>query len=271
MIYFKLRFKTSAWLHSCRTSCSTTHTSVLQWAWEAVSLYFQLPPPCAPRCACAASPENRTRLPARLSPVPEPRDAHTEPEEQEEQEEDTAARECAQLRATAGDRRLHTPGDSPEPQRHGLGGIWQTLAHFASWGEEITSESWIESTIRLERGGGGRRRRRTEEGTWFLSFSTPAPLPLCSGEMITELACTAVAVGLYVNTLDADFCYDDRYDGVRSAVSLRSSTCHRLSLEAEEEDEEGWGRGGGGGGGGGGVGGRSARWFACAFVRLASR
>ncbi|XP_053271328.1 protein O-mannosyl-transferase TMTC2 [Pleuronectes platessa] len=27
--------------------------------------------------------------------------------------------------------------------------------------------------------------------------------------MITELACTAVAVGLYVNTLDADFCYDD--------------------------------------------------------------
>ncbi|CAM9215416.1 unnamed protein product, partial [Lampetra planeri] len=28
--------------------------------------------------------------------------------------------------------------------------------------------------------------------------------------MITELLCTAVAVGLYVNTLDADFCYDDR-------------------------------------------------------------
>ncbi|XP_063761538.1 protein O-mannosyl-transferase TMTC2 [Eleginops maclovinus] len=27
--------------------------------------------------------------------------------------------------------------------------------------------------------------------------------------MITELLCTAVAVGLYVNTLDADFCYDD--------------------------------------------------------------
>lgn len=27
--------------------------------------------------------------------------------------------------------------------------------------------------------------------------------------MITELVCTAVAVGLYVNTLDADFCYDD--------------------------------------------------------------
>ncbi|CAG5927531.1 unnamed protein product [Menidia menidia] len=27
--------------------------------------------------------------------------------------------------------------------------------------------------------------------------------------MITELACTAVAVGLYLNTLDADFCYDD--------------------------------------------------------------
>uniref|UniRef100_A0A3B5BA22 dolichyl-phosphate-mannose--protein mannosyltransferase n=1 Tax=Stegastes partitus TaxID=144197 RepID=A0A3B5BA22_9TELE len=27
--------------------------------------------------------------------------------------------------------------------------------------------------------------------------------------MITELLCTAVAVGLYANTLDADFCYDD--------------------------------------------------------------
>ncbi|XP_061920857.1 protein O-mannosyl-transferase TMTC2 isoform X2 [Entelurus aequoreus] len=27
--------------------------------------------------------------------------------------------------------------------------------------------------------------------------------------MITELLCTAVAVGVYVNTLDADFCYDD--------------------------------------------------------------
>uniref|UniRef100_G3Q8A1 dolichyl-phosphate-mannose--protein mannosyltransferase n=1 Tax=Gasterosteus aculeatus aculeatus TaxID=481459 RepID=G3Q8A1_GASAC len=27
--------------------------------------------------------------------------------------------------------------------------------------------------------------------------------------MITELVCTAVAVGLYLNTLDADFCYDD--------------------------------------------------------------
>ncbi|KAM9327318.1 protein O-mannosyl-transferase TMTC2-like [Pholidichthys leucotaenia] len=27
--------------------------------------------------------------------------------------------------------------------------------------------------------------------------------------MITELVCTAVAVGLYANTLDADFCYDD--------------------------------------------------------------
>ncbi|KAK5895669.1 hypothetical protein CgunFtcFv8_009343 [Champsocephalus gunnari] len=29
--------------------------------------------------------------------------------------------------------------------------------------------------------------------------------------MITELLCTAVALGLYLNTLDADFCYDDRY------------------------------------------------------------
>ncbi|KAI9533584.1 hypothetical protein NQZ68_021119 [Dissostichus eleginoides] len=28
--------------------------------------------------------------------------------------------------------------------------------------------------------------------------------------MITELLCTAVALGLYLNTLDADFCYDDR-------------------------------------------------------------
>ncbi|XP_054609626.1 protein O-mannosyl-transferase TMTC2-like isoform X3 [Dunckerocampus dactyliophorus] len=28
-------------------------------------------------------------------------------------------------------------------------------------------------------------------------------------EMITELLCSAVAVGVYVNTLDADFCYDD--------------------------------------------------------------
>ncbi|RXN18628.1 transmembrane and TPR repeat-containing 2-like protein [Labeo rohita] len=28
--------------------------------------------------------------------------------------------------------------------------------------------------------------------------------------MIAELVCSAVALLLYVNTLDADFCYDDR-------------------------------------------------------------
>ena len=31
------------------------------------------------------------------------------------------------------------------------------------------------------------------------------------GEMITEAACGAAAALLYVNTLGADFCYDDRY------------------------------------------------------------
>ncbi|CDQ95900.1 unnamed protein product [Oncorhynchus mykiss] len=30
--------------------------------------------------------------------------------------------------------------------------------------------------------------------------------------MITELVCSAVALVLYLNTLNADFCYDDRYD-----------------------------------------------------------
>lgn len=29
--------------------------------------------------------------------------------------------------------------------------------------------------------------------------------------MIAELLCSAVALVLYVNTLDADLCYDDRY------------------------------------------------------------
>lgn len=29
--------------------------------------------------------------------------------------------------------------------------------------------------------------------------------------MIAELVCSAVALVLYVNTLGADFCYDDRY------------------------------------------------------------
>ncbi len=30
-------------------------------------------------------------------------------------------------------------------------------------------------------------------------------------EMFAELLCGAVALVLYVNTLGADFCYDDRY------------------------------------------------------------
>lgn len=43
--------------------------------------------------------------------------------------------------------------------------------------------------------------------------------------MFTELVCTAVAVGLYLNTLDADFCYDDRYVQLPTSPSLKS-TCH---------------------------------------------
>lgn len=35
-----------------------------------------------------------------------------------------------------------------------------------------------------------------------------------AGEMFAELLCGAVALVLYVNTLGADFCYDDRYFGL---------------------------------------------------------
>lgn len=43
----------------------------------------------------------------------------------------------------------------------------------------------------------------------LLSFSPPA----CVGdtEMFAEVLCVVVALVLYVNTLGADFCYDDRY------------------------------------------------------------
>lgn len=41
----------------------------------------------------------------------------------------------------------------------------------------------------------------------FVSISPRA----CEAEMFAELLCGAVALVLYVNTLGADFCYDDRY------------------------------------------------------------
>lgn len=67
--------------------------------------------------------------------------------------------------------------------------------------------------------------------------------------MITELVCTAVAVGLYLNTLDADFCYDDRYvsptersSAAANNITARSYTCHllRLRRHGREAERDGW-------------------------------
>lgn len=65
----------------------------------------------------------------------------------------------------------------------------------------------------------------------FLSFSPPA----CVGdtEMFAEVLCVAVALVLYVNTLGADFCYDDRYldEWVASRPMLLSSAPNKCPLD----------------------------------------
>lgn len=38
--------------------------------------------------------------------------------------------------------------------------------------------------------------------------------------MFAEVLCGAVALVLYVNTLGADFCYDDRYFGLMNDTNL---------------------------------------------------
>lgn len=65
----------------------------------------------------------------------------------------------------------------------------------------------------------------------ILSFSPPA----CVGdtEMFAEVLCVAVALVLYVNTLGADFCYDDRYldEWVASRHMLLSSAPNKWPLD----------------------------------------
>lgn len=48
---------------------------------------------------------------------------------------------------------------------------------------------------------------------FFCLFIRSVIPPACvrDREMFAELLCGAVALVLYVNTLGADFCYDDRY------------------------------------------------------------
>ena len=43
--------------------------------------------------------------------------------------------------------------------------------------------------------------------------SCPGASAATGGEMSAELVSSALGLALYLNTLGADFCYDDRYDG----------------------------------------------------------
>lgn len=52
---------------------------------------------------------------------------------------------------------------------------------------------------------------RGREKYFSPSFYFPLFLIFLLWEMIEELVCSAVALVLYLNTLGADFCYDDRY------------------------------------------------------------
>ena len=57
-------------------------------------------------------------------------------------------------------------------------------------------------------------RTERKQRNWFRPVFCPfLTFLFCvlAGEMIAELVCGVVAVLLYVNTLGADFCYDDRY------------------------------------------------------------
>ncbi|TNN42394.1 hypothetical protein EYF80_047434 [Liparis tanakae] len=49
--------------------------------------------------------------------------------------------------------------------------------------------------------------------------------------MFAALLCGAVALVLYVNTLDADFCYDDRYPRRMNDVQLRAAASLAGSAE----------------------------------------
>lgn len=55
------------------------------------------------------------------------------------------------------------------------------------------------------------RTTANRDGDWSLSFIPGLSFHLFVVEMIVELVCSAVALLLYMNTLSADFCYDDRY------------------------------------------------------------
>ena len=187
------------------------------------------PPPSSAETGAHARPgwKNHMRLPAPLSPVPRRRDAHTQ---------DAAAQKCAQLpepgpggsfASSTASTRLWAPWVRGE---HGK--LWHTL-HVTGdetlrclescAGERLNrkhnnTETLTEPVVLVVvdgagagAGGGVGVGGVAGRGTWLpVIISTPAPLPLRLWEMITELVCTAVAVGLYLNTLDADFCYDDR-------------------------------------------------------------
>jgi len=49
--------------------------------------------------------------------------------------------------------------------------------------------------------------------------SCPGASAAAGGEMSAELVSSALGLALYLNTLGADFCYDDRYGG-RGAAHL---------------------------------------------------
>lgn len=65
------------------------------------------------------------------------------------------------------------------------------------------------------------------------SIFWPSPLPrVLETEMFAEALCVAVALVLYVNTLGADFCYDDRYldEWVALSDMFLSSTPNKCPL-----------------------------------------
>lgn len=155
------------------------------------------------RRACAA-PVKITRVsPARLSPVPRRRDAHTE--------------------ATAAAHRRRVPGCRNPingPRRGQRGRLRRTLHVMGSAVRRVESRA---AGLRAQQPSW--RRHPLYFSFFFFPLSNFLPrsaffehtflpasasFPRRSGEMITELLCTAAAVCLYVNTLDADFCYDDR-------------------------------------------------------------
>jgi len=141
-------------------------------------------------------------------------------------------------------------------QQHRKGSTARTPA----WVRE-NRDLWISHFVHFTRGGwcreGGaraaerrtclRRDTLTKTGDWernrdslsrssalsyficvlfFFSSSSSFPPHACvrGREMFAELLCGAVALVLYVNTLDADFCYDDRYSCWMNDVQLRAAS-----------------------------------------------